>query len=226
MLVVALDWYAEWVSRHVEVFGLSEQDTGAMLAWRKTLVARGCTVNELHDATEYLLMNPDQIENIFAGKMAAHLTAIQRRIRVVRAVEYRREVESNRELGTCVKCAGSGRVIVPHLRSVVNGEWRPLKVARASASHCTMAVVCSCRLGVWFGQRASAIDESGETRPMMALDRYERQNPDWEKQLAEHALRQVQIARSREPEAARDRTTHLRMDSTFDRLRKQYGLNG
>jgi len=225
------DWYESWVARHVQAFGLSNQDCDAMMSWCDRYLALGYTAHELNAATDSLIANPGDLTTSFVGRVVAHLTAIERHIRLARSVNYRREVEANYQeqhhgdQGACTRCGGSGRVVVPHLLSVVDNVWRPIQVARGGASYYTQAVLCSCALGHWFGERTVLMDRDGKQQRMMSLEHYQALNPFWQGQIARREQEEVRLARIKIRED-QHRSDATRLDATLDQLRVQFGLTG
>lgn len=216
-------WYAEWVTRHATLFGMgSDADVKTLLSWEDVFTAAEYTVAELKAATDWLAANPaafGSVEARYAGKAAAHLEAIQARIRETRAVVYRAESVTETDYGRCVLCGGTGRVIVPHVRGVKAGQWVPIAAARGGASYYTMAVLCSCVRGEWVRSRnaqhvAEKLDPKGLS--VLTLARYEQMNPNWQVQMEQRKREQLAAAalRPASPEFA----------AVVDRLRKQYGL--
>lgn len=180
-----------WAKHHAAIFALSEKFVAeTMSQWFHLFAAAGYTARELLEASEWLTThNPPQ-------KTWDHLGAVQARIRSVRAVDYRRQVDSHdNDRGTCSLCSGTGRVVVPHLAGVEGDKWVSVKVARSGSSYYTQAVFCCCALGNWYDSR-----NSDDKRPMR-LEAYEVRNPNWRQQMKARDREQGHEARlKRSPE--------------------------
>lgn len=219
------DWYESWCLAHADAFGLRSDPEAirALAAWRQRFFAQGFLAEELHAATQWMISNPRSLAaGIYLGKMASHLSAIQARIHDARAVLYRRESTEAR-MGECSTCGGSGRVVVPLLRSVQGGEWRPLKIseARGISSYYTEAVTCNCALGKWMGERFKAKDPIGEyTIRMMGLNEYQARNPRWKIQMSKRTGQQIDLAKIDRGADSSDG----RLDKAIDRLCEQYQI--
>jgi hypothetical protein len=81
----------------------------------------------------------------------------------------------------CQLCFDAGIVEVPHLLTVVEGQWLP-----RGLSFSTFVVSCGCQRGIAFYERLAqrAIESPGRRR-IMNLATYEAMNPHWQEQLAE-----------------------------------------
>lgn len=182
------NWYDAWAARHARAFGMAQEaDLATILSWEASFMAAGYTADELADATDYILAHTEaafaESDLKFFGKLVAHLGAIRRRITDRRAVVYRREADAHEhDRGTCTLCGGAGRVVVPHPSAVRDGDWVPVKVARAAPSWYTLAVFCRCPLGRWVMDRLAKSVPEGKR--FLTLDEYERRNPRWRVQLA------------------------------------------
>ena len=184
------EWFESWVARHVQAFGLSNQDCDAMMSWCDRFLAAGYTALELNAATDYLIGNPGDLANSFVGRVVAHLTAIERHIRLARSVNYRREVEANyqeqrprqpgasalRRLGP----GGGAAFAVRGGRCLAADAGGPRR-----RGYYTQAVLCSCALGHWFGERTVLMDRDGKQQRMMSLEQYQAFNPHWQTPIRE-----------------------------------------
>jgi hypothetical protein len=210
------DW-DKWIIAHTTAFGMSKRQTDMVKAWRAAFIADRYTPEELASATQALLVLPDLHPNNHPPYIASH-------IRNLRAVAYQRSQDTAPDLGRCVKCNGTGRVIVPLIRPGNDGTWKPLKVARAGATYYTQAVLCDCIKGL-----AMAGNQDDRRPRMMTLEQYQAINPNWESQLEDrhHALKQR--AESAPPSPTRsDRDSAQFMEGwnhTIDRLLQQAGIN-
>lgn len=179
-------WFEEWAGRHGSIFGLNNEEMTAALAWEDLFTACGYVASELAEATDELAKNPSRISlavgrGSHPGKMALHLAAIHGVCRDLKAVVYHRQTnEHERDRRTCTTCGGSGAISVPHLSGVTDGQWRPVKVGRASPTYYTCAVTCHCALGRWCNERRPA------NRRLPELSWYDAKNPAWQIQMARH----------------------------------------
>jgi hypothetical protein len=147
--------WPEWVDRHASVFALTHPRDLTMLGrWVVIFDLAGWTPDELDRATDWLALNADAFKS-----RSQHLAAIKdfvkgERQKALRAQERRESFER-----PCPNCGGSGRVVVPHLRSVqVPGfPWY------------TCAVGCDCPLGAWFVMHGG----------YLSLTDYQTLVPDW-----------------------------------------------
>lgn len=169
-----MDGFSQWARRHCVIFGLTEPKHMEMVtSWQDLFQAAGYCAVDLNDATDWLANNAPPR---FASE---HLGALTRRMREVRSVRAIRD--DDREVALCVKCGGPGRLSVPLLRSIRQGEWRPYD-AGAGPVYYTEAVACDCergRLRDW-----SITDRAtGNRVPMMTIADYELANPHYRQQL-------------------------------------------
>jgi hypothetical protein len=170
----------DWVQSHSRIFGFNDANILMLDAWR--FVLGNNTVEELRTATKTLAGGNHP------SFPKEHLGAITGVLRERRAVEYRREFEDVERQGTCETCGSSGFVSVPHLKGIVNGEWRAVRATRHRSSYYTQTVLCTCALGKWKRDRLGKT-KSGEMRVMMELNAYAMNNPRWREQMAEHSRR-------------------------------------
>lgn len=178
------EWFDRWAERHATVFGLTDDEMHSLLAWENLFVACGYAAGDLASATDLIASQPSRIgaaagRGAHPGKVALHLGAIHAACREVKAVAYRRQTDDHeRDRGVCVTCGGTGQVVVPHLSGVVQGQWRPVKVARGMATYYTQAVACVCPLGRWVNGHKPA------EKSLPSLEWYDGKNPSWKVQLA------------------------------------------
>jgi hypothetical protein len=137
----------------------------------------GYTVAELREATTYLAQGN-------APKFrTGHLPALQARLRSERLKRHHAENAALDQAGfTCSDCGGSGWVVVPHLRFILDGEW---------IDSSTMAVTCRCARGERIAgtYRMPLTEKSADNRhrPVaMRLVDYELRNPNWFQQQRSH----------------------------------------
>lgn len=188
------DWFTVWAVRHGTIFGLtSDVDAAAMREWKRIFESADYTVSELDNATTKIATETQRVTAggaRFLGKMMAHLEAIRIAIAESRTIDYQRDKESQREdRGTCAICGNSGRVIVPHLASVVGDAWMLLRSARqAIGTQYTMAVCCMCPIGRWLYDRCEIQRGPHKGSRLMRLYDYERRNPMWRGQLEQRQM--------------------------------------
>jgi hypothetical protein len=197
-----MNWFDEWLEKYLETFAL---DARADISLKRQLefwepAIGHASKSELDSVTAWLVQNPDAFTKSqarFIGKAAMHLDTIKTRLRDMRAVnlETRRDDLDNR-LGTCERCGGSGFVVVPHIRAVREGDWKPMHVARGGPSFYTQAVCCSCAKGRW-------VHENTEPKSM-TLERYATLNPRWEIQINRRASEQNAFAAATGGESGRE----------------------
>ncbi len=201
-------WFEAWARAYAIVFGLSPDELAVVFGWEDFFIASGFVAEDLDEATRVLSQDPGAMvrragEAKFLGKCPIHLAAIQSFMRDRRAVSYEREVETYEDrYGACPHCGGSGRVVVPLLAGVRDGEWVPLRVARGSATWYTAAVACSCRLGEWLNQRLADSSGKKQRQPLMTLGSYESKNPRWRIQMAARIRAQTAKVRIGNPKLA------------------------
>ena len=184
------DWYAAWSEEYARMFGIRDDaDLRTIMSWRFVFSATRTSEAEMKAASLWLARNVGvlgEVKERFGGKMTMHLSAVQRALREVRALDKdrieARQREQETRLGSCTTCGSSGMVTVPNPKHVEGGEWRPVRIARGGSgpSYYTCAVLCSCALGRW------KADRQGERR-QMTLEQYHAENPDWRQQLEERA---------------------------------------
>lgn len=163
--------FSDWLKHHCTVFSIYDPERIETVAsWQPLFDAAGYTAAELTTATDWLAMNASP------KYPSDHLGAIRSRLTDQRALDYRRAEDAYPS--QCVLCGGTGRLVVPHLAGVRDGQWLPLRLTRIRATYYTCAVRCSCargRFGKFDGQRGGVT--------LLSIEEYERRNPGWRKQL-------------------------------------------
>ena len=157
------DDFDKWADYHATVFGLGESGHAMTLSWRNLANKIGWTIPELIEATEWIAVNhPPKFPS-------EHLDAVTNRIRRQRLVFVpRSDNPTIPSYPDCTDCNNTGRVIVPHIRRVRDGQW---------LTGDEMAVLCECKLGVWFFNR------QGDGHAWITLSEYEAVNPSWAEQM-------------------------------------------
>lgn len=186
------------------MFGLSDIDVRAMGTWLDLFAAADYTAAELNKASDAIAYNPSLVAKsiggaMFLGKLAGHLASIRHAIRELRAVEYQRDEDrrygpDGEDRGTCTRCQGTGRVIVPHLCGVNGRVWSPTRIARGGAIYYTMAVLCPCPVGLWYAGHTDS------DRCPMRLEAYAAKNPAWQAQLAQRDEERRALTRLDKPD--------------------------
>ncbi len=186
-----------------------------LLSWGDLFDTAGFSYADRDEATAYLSAHPEALgaeKTRFAGKMVAHLDAIQRRVRDRKAVQHVRQDEERREEeGVCVLCGNAGMITVPHPKGVVNGEWVQQKVARGGASTYTIGVTCPCPAGRWrYDQQTAYLSErhararkEGPAPRPWSLDAYQKFNPKWREHMRQQLAEQL-AASALEPVTDKD----------------------
>lgn len=187
------DWYAAWAEHHCTVFGMTtEADLKTVLSWEPILCVAG-DQESLADATEWLATNLSVLnEYRFIGRLPGHLASVQRALREVMAVTPPASLDDEK-FGVCAICNSTGRVLVPRLESVRNGEWRPIASRVGRPTYQSYLVACSCKLGTWWAGNRTPI--TGKS--YLTLDDYTARNPRWRIQVerrAEEARQQSKLA--------------------------------
>lgn len=186
--------FNDWLKHHCTVFGLHDpKQIETVASWQPLFDAAGYTAPQLTEATDWLALNaPPRFLN-------EHLPALRARLTEQRAIEYRR-AEDRFDGSTCVLCGGTGRLTVPHLGGVRNGDWLPLRIA-GLPHYYTCAVRCSCARGQ-FGR----FESTSGSQSLLSLEAYESRNPGWRRQLArrdQELQAEAELANSTEPEFVR-----------------------
>jgi len=178
--------YDLWLKHHCTVFGIYEPaHVRTVKSWEPIFTAAGWLLPDLFLCTDWLAMHAPPR---FLGD---HLAALRNRMTELKAVSLR-ELDADPAYSACVKCDGTGRLIVPHLLGIIGDEWRPVRGATPTPQYYTCAVRCDCsrgRFGNFTGRGAN-----GDI-PLMTLAEYERANPHWHRQLARRAAMHREEAR-------------------------------
>lgn len=160
------DWFRQWADRHAAIFGLtSPQDLEMFAAWRGAFVSAGFTFSELNAATDWMVkQSAPEFRN-------EHLKMIQTFIRQRRDEQRRFEQQTAAPMGKsyCSLCGGTGMVVVPHPRFVIDGEW-----TMNSSYQPTAAVSCLCEVGKRIEQ---AQFNKERNQKLMSLGLYETRIP-------------------------------------------------
>src|SRR5260370_12176398 len=130
------DDFKRWARNHALIFGFTPEQELTVLSWRDIFVAKAYTMDELRAATNALASRPP----VYAGM---HLAAIHDAIQSMRAVDYHKEAQLTLR-SECSLCGNSGRVTVPHIKGIKDGEWMPIQTTRAGGGYYTMAALRSC----------------------------------------------------------------------------------
>jgi hypothetical protein len=166
--------YRDWLTRHLTAFGLNtEAAVRAGLEWELVLDAIQCDPAELQAATAAMLADAAPMQGFFTNPLDAHRAKLLSTIRTRRAIDLDAPTDDR---PTCPRCAGSGRLIVPHLAAVRSGHWVGARTG-AAAAHYTQAVRCPCERG-----RAGRFTARNGAS-LMDLQEYEVRNPNWQRQL-------------------------------------------
>lgn len=165
--------YSDWADYHRTLFGFGRDDDWEMLlSWYEVL--------ESH--------SPEELRRASAAMAKAvapacrflrdHLFEIQRLVLTARAKRLPGEAADEATYSRCAHCDNTGRVIVPHPKSVQSGDWQPMMIA-AIPNYYTLAVLCRCYAG-----RRIQSSLAGATVNYVTLDEYQRFNPHWKAQIA------------------------------------------
>ena len=207
------EWFTTWAERHAAAFGLTaDGDLVMLLAWERALAY---SADELSRSTDWLLRHPETLDQ-YRPKAERHMVAIHQAVHQARSLEAKQanEAEQDEQWGTCTLCIGTGYVSVPRLESIVEGEWRPIRVGRCNRPvYYTYVVNCPCALGRW---------KSSRTEPRMALEEYDAKNPHWRHQLEDRRL-EAAAERASIQQAIGPRSP-TRLDEILESLRISFGL--
>jgi hypothetical protein len=165
--------FMDWADHHAGLFGFVRPEEQVMLRkWCELFRGEGFTADELRRATDHIAANDPPVWR------SEHLQALRDRVRELRNPKPAPPPDEPPpgDCGTCRDCGGTGRVIVPAVGLRTAGGNT---VTRPGA---TAAVVCRCPLGRWFASRCMAWDGSSYRLPMLVLDAYERDRPDWRRE--------------------------------------------
>lgn len=171
-----------WVVPHASIFGFSGQHDSAMLeSWRFVFETAGYSAAELANATQVIASGSllaTKTQSSIPRTRAENLDAIHRVVRQAR--RERAITNAAQQRGDDYRChvCGDGRgwVTVPHLRSLIDGQW--------VSPWYSCAVVCLCGLG-------DKIQESWKDKKPMKLANYELRNPNWRQQVADRERQQA-----------------------------------
>lgn len=198
--------YIEWARKHGVRFGFLDNDLAMLGEWFEVFSLD--TLANLREASNRLLRRPP-------GFPREHLAALLDALRVLKAERFDAETRDLADdRGTCDRCGGSGRVVVPHPKSIRKGEWVPLqRTSSGRANYYTAAVACRCSLGRWHIEH--------NKRSLLPLDEYEEINPNWRLQLA---AVEDQTRLAGEKTGRGGRVVGERLDSILARLAQRYSL--
>lgn len=172
------DEYRQWAKDFCKQQGISfDSDMLTVDAWHEAL--GHYSLDELENARKVIAMSPKSVPT----RLADYRGWIHRLVHEGRAVVAQSERVQAQDQGECCYCFNSGMVSVPHPRCVHNGRWVPLKIGALSPAYHTLAVFCSCRLGVW---KYTAFRPSKDYIALSLAD-YAAKNPDWREQLLQRA---------------------------------------
>lgn len=168
-----VEQWNKWAARHAATFGLtSDGDAVMFAAWREVFSRAGYAIEELHEATDFIsVTNPPRWRN-------EHLAAINRRINERRrAMMLHNQAQAEREGAEAhALCDGTGRVYVPHLSCVIDGNW--------THPWYTTTVLCTCQRGTRI--RESFVKPDGTIlHSAMGIEQYTLLNGDWRKQMSD-----------------------------------------
>lgn len=175
--------YELWLTHHRDLFRMhTEEDLAMFAAWWPLL--KTYTLVELNEATDWLALR-----DVKMYRRDEQLGELRRRIAQRRFERLRAEAEQQQEgFIECSLCSGTGVVIVPHPRYVINDQWMP-----NGNSYPTCGVLCQCTRGVKRYEAAKyyALENNGKRKDgvpvkvSMTLQEYETKNPEWFHQIAE-----------------------------------------
>lgn len=172
--------YVAWARYHATLYGfVLEADLAMLASWYDLLGAE--EARDLTTASKRMAVAVPRWPR-------DHLSELVRIIRTLRAerVADMLRAEDAPDRGSCVDCASSGRVLVPHLRGVIDGRWEPLLVCRDSATYYVSVAYCHCPLGKWYADHGPQA---------MRIEDYDGRNPNWRKQLARRAAAEAEEVR-------------------------------
>lgn len=160
--------YQDWAAQHAATFGLNLENAARTLAaWQAVFNLAGYHADELHEATRSIAAFSE------LRFLNEHLPAIRKAVMNQRLQKARENALAARTAEECNLCQDTGWVLVPMLRSVVDGEWGCL----TGRTLPTAVVTCKCMRGC----RIWNIWQSGERNKFkpMALADYETSVPHW-----------------------------------------------
>lgn len=160
--------YQDWATQHVATFGLNLANSSRTLAaWQAVFNLAGYSADELHDATR-------QIAAFSSLRfLNEHLPAIRAAVMDRRMQQARENALAAVRAEECNLCQDTGWVLVPMLKSVIDGHWGCLTGRTLPTAAVTCRCIRGCRIwNVW---------QSGEKNRFkpMALADYEGSVPHW-----------------------------------------------
>lgn len=165
-----MDGFKQWASQHCTAFGFGEAQWPTVATWERYFDLAGFTASQLSEATGWLLLHSPPR---FVGD---HPAALAQRVRSQRAVTLEKPEDDDRP--RCVKCNGSGMLIVPHMLGVLGGQWVGVKVAwSGSVQFYTCCIRCDCNRGRFL----NCVNRQGQS--LMPLEDYAPHNPSWHEQM-------------------------------------------
>lgn len=143
-------------------------------SWERVFAANNFTYGELQAATLALA------NGSIRAHRYDHCRAINEWVKQGRAKMCRDDDTRPSVLAfICPDCSGTGFIAVPHLQSVIDGEWLPSQRTKFARQY-TMAVYCECQRGRRIHERA--LDSGRGVGMRLAF--YETRNPNWREQVA------------------------------------------
>ena len=210
---LSADEYHDWALNHVNVFGLGETGDAMLAAWFPIFNGFGYTIAELKTATVALAGDPPRFANEQLRRVNESIAAA--RADVGRRDRLRRlgvaDVPEPGDRGACGLCANAAWVVVPHLRSVIAGQW--------GDGHATAAVVCGCCFGrrlIEANDNRRAEATGGHVPRPMLFPEYERINPRGRQQLDDYEKAQAAYCREIGPPPG-DEGRWARLNDAIDR---------
>ncbi len=170
-------------------------------AWEDVFALSRISIAELDVAAAIIARNPPRWRS-------DHLLALQSTIREGRIQQVRMEREREEftaGVSVCRICSSTGRVIVPHPRFVVDGQWQE----NERGVSITAAVVCSCHCGRRLLDQVLSLsaDERKRARvqmPMILAD-FEKICPDWAEQMRNRELAKLAEIKALNQASAHDK---------------------
>lgn len=213
--------WIEWTTYHGSLHRMQAAEDAAMiLLWREVFEDRGFTMEELKVASRSLAENdPKRFRT-------EHLEYLLSSVGTARFNKARASLTTDDiNEKSCGVCIGSGHAIVPHLLSVIDGEWH--------YPYYTMAVACHCDAGRrllsrWEGYIQAAKNKDGKKGcrekippPFMPIENYAVKNQDWQDQVKTREAQRKQVEsvkdRTKEYESKRPK---LKLKTVDDDIRK------
>lgn len=168
------DEYQQWATHHAALFGFNSPTDAAMFeAWWTPFTLAGYSAGELMAASNWMATSANPVVPGL-NLRERHLLTIRQRVTADRLALSRGEFNgqaADSEFSSCSLCTGSGLVIVPDPRSIVEGRW--VNDRRA-------AVTCRCQRGERLNQcDQNASQKDRRFRSRMRLQDYENRWPLW-----------------------------------------------